>query len=392
MLASPFAANKNKKRDKSSSWCKPRSRGKSSVGLPFTETDAVAVPTHSLIHLRHNVRNDILPITSSRYPQSTESYTFSKFTLNNKRSFLDFQASSTTSLAIKIPSRICLFLTNADWIFDTTLPITCLNLFARIFAKILYRLPTNEIGRNSFKDWELSTLGIRAMNVEFIPFDNLPFLWNYVTNCTISSFISCQKFLMNLRLIPSGLELLKLSQSHIDALISSIEKDLVKPPLSIKERFRNLRCPTLGCTILGSRKWFLKCVNTVWCTGWTPSTTAPFTKIEDKELNLLLAAKTEWNFLELVSPSWCQFNLDCCQQILVLRQENEWISVEIPWNSPSSSSDNSSFPLLSKDACLFFQESIFAGKLWVLEACHSFRATLMSFNFSLRTKPPHPNT
>ncbi|MCI69536.1 hypothetical protein A2U01_0090798 [Trifolium medium] len=62
----PSAANKKRKGDNGSPCLKPRSRGNSSVGLPLTKTDAVAMQTHSLIHFLHRVGNDILPMKSSR--------------------------------------------------------------------------------------------------------------------------------------------------------------------------------------------------------------------------------------------------------------------------------------------------------------------------------------
>lgn len=128
---------KKKKRERGSPWRNPLSKENSSVGLPLTKIEAVAVETHSLIHFLQRTGNDILSMTASRYPQSTESYAFSKSTLNNKSSLLNLDASSTTSFAIRIPSRICLLRTKADCSSDTTVPITWRNLLARTFAKTL---------------------------------------------------------------------------------------------------------------------------------------------------------------------------------------------------------------------------------------------------------------
>jgi hypothetical protein len=76
------------------------------VGLPLTRTEAVAVVTHSFIHFLHNTGNPILCITVTKYTQSTESNVFSKSNSNIISSFFHLQASSTTSLAIRTPSRI----------------------------------------------------------------------------------------------------------------------------------------------------------------------------------------------------------------------------------------------------------------------------------------------
>ena len=123
------------------------------------------------------------------------------------------------------------------------------------------------------------------MNVELIPFDNFSFIWNSVRNHTISSFISIQKFLINPKLIPSGPRLLKLSQPHSAALISSIEKCLVKLLISALESILNWRFPTLGRATLWEIKWFLKYVNTTCRTGWTPSTTVLFTIYQEQNIN-----------------------------------------------------------------------------------------------------------
>jgi len=120
----PSAANKNKKGERGSPWRRPRSIGNSYVGLPLTRTDDVAVPTHSKIHFRQRVGKFIFIITSSRYFKSTESYAFSKSTLNIISSLSRRLTSSTTSLAIKIPSKICFSWIKDDWVSETTLPIT----------------------------------------------------------------------------------------------------------------------------------------------------------------------------------------------------------------------------------------------------------------------------
>jgi len=122
-------------------------------------------------------------------------------------------------------SRICFPLTKADCESETTLPITAQSRFARTFHKNLYMQPTNDISLKSFNLWGLSTFGMRAMNVELIPFVGLPFWWNSAKKHIKSSFISGQNCLMNPNEIPSGPGLLKLSQSHTASLTSYMEKD-----------------------------------------------------------------------------------------------------------------------------------------------------------------------
>jgi hypothetical protein len=135
--------------------------GNSSVGQPFSSTDAVAMPTHSNIHFLQRVGKFILAITESRYLKSTESYAFSKSTLNKSNSLFNRLASSTASFAIKIPSKIYFPLIKADWDSETTLPITNRSLLARNLFKTLYRHPTKEIGRQSLSRCGLFTLGIK---------------------------------------------------------------------------------------------------------------------------------------------------------------------------------------------------------------------------------------
>ena len=191
-------------------------------------------------------------------------------------------------------------------------------------------------------------------------------------------------------LMASGPELLKVSQSHTTALNSSTEKGLIKLPSSIQDNRENCKCQILGRAALCARKWFTKWEQTTYSTGFTPSTKTPSTTIEHSELRRLRLAKAEWKYFELASPSRSQFNLDCCQQILVLRREKEWMSDIIPCSSPYSSSDNSSSRLQSRAACLTLSEEIFVGKLCVCDTCHSFSADLINFNFSFRTKPSQP--
>jgi len=63
---SPSATNKNKKGERGSPWRRPRCKGNSYVGLPFTIIEAVAVLTHYFIHFLHNTGNAILFITVSK--------------------------------------------------------------------------------------------------------------------------------------------------------------------------------------------------------------------------------------------------------------------------------------------------------------------------------------
>ena len=81
----------------------PSLTGIHKLGFPLTKIEAVAVVIHSFIHFLHNTGNAIFCMTTSRYPQSTESYAFSKSTLKSSSSFFVFHASSTTSFAIRIP-------------------------------------------------------------------------------------------------------------------------------------------------------------------------------------------------------------------------------------------------------------------------------------------------
>jgi len=147
---------------------------------------------------------------------------------------------------------------------------------------------------------------------------------------------------MKPRLMASGPGLLKLSQSHTTALNSLTKKGLIKLPPSIQDNWRNCKCPIPGRAALCARKWFAKWEQTTLRTGCTPSTKTPSTTIEHSELRRLRLAKTERKYFELASPSRSQFKLDCCQQILVLRRDKEWMSDIKPCSSPYLSSDNSS--------------------------------------------------
>jgi len=65
------------------------------------------------------------------------------------------------------------------------------------------------------------------------PFGHLPQLWKKVTAFIMSTLMVSQNCLTKLKLKPSGLGLLLLSQSQIDALISSYENLFISRTLSL---------------------------------------------------------------------------------------------------------------------------------------------------------------
>lgn len=133
-ILKPYAIIRNKNNNKGYPCLSPRLILNSSMGLPFTNTDTNDDLRHSEIHLLHFSWNPIFVITKSKKFQSTESYAFSKSTLNKMTCFILFLVLSTISLAIRIPPTICLPEINVDCVFNITVPIT---LFFSVYSPTL---------------------------------------------------------------------------------------------------------------------------------------------------------------------------------------------------------------------------------------------------------------
>lgn len=149
-------------------------------------------------------------------------------------------ASSTSSLAIRMSSISCLPLTKVVQVSETTL-----QLVSTYQPTLLTEFCTNtppRISRKSTNLGGLPTLEINATKVLLIHLVNLSFLWKSSKECISSTFKISQKSFIKPRLMSSDPGLLKLSWFQTVSLISSNEKDLIRPnssyPLiNLKERY-----------------------------------------------------------------------------------------------------------------------------------------------------------
>lgn len=113
----PSAAIRNRKGDRGSPCLKPFSSWNSFVGLPFIRIAIEAEDKQFHIHFLHFQWKFMQDIISSKYFHNTESYVFSKSTLNKRAFHFSIFMKSVATLRIKMLSKIYLFPTKALWFF-----------------------------------------------------------------------------------------------------------------------------------------------------------------------------------------------------------------------------------------------------------------------------------
>lgn len=153
----------NRKGDKRSPCLNPFWKENSSVGEPFTNTEALIVEKRLIIYNIHFHWKPMTSNTSNKNSQSTESKAFSKSNLRTIPSISFFLMEWTISFVIKIHSDIYLPSMNPDWLGVMILSITTACLLVSNFDSTFREQFIRLIGLKSLTCEGISTLGIKVI-------------------------------------------------------------------------------------------------------------------------------------------------------------------------------------------------------------------------------------
>lgn len=169
---------------------------------------------------------------------------------------------ATTSLRIRMLSKIHLPYTNTLYVSETTFPTTFAIRLSRIFAKILYMDPMREICLlYSLISWTLAFFGIRMIKLTFPHYAILPCWWNSSKSLTISAFKVDHISLMKQNVKPSGQAHLLPPQSEIALLSPSSSKGAIRLSISWSSIILNLMILRDGLAQVLLENWLSKWTN-----------------------------------------------------------------------------------------------------------------------------------
>ncbi len=151
-------------------------RGKVLPSTPLSLMADVADLYKDRTHRIHYGQKPSFARASNKKLHSILSKAFSKSRSNKTRSWLLSSAQSLTSYAKNVLSSMLLPSTKPVWPGLIIFRRKTWSLLANILARILYRLPSNVIGRQFLSLAWSSDLGIRVMSPLFISFEVSPFL------------------------------------------------------------------------------------------------------------------------------------------------------------------------------------------------------------------------